>query len=162
VAVTGAHGIGIAVISWDELFDSLRGSKANQFEYELQQLQAMYRVLMGGYIAPLAEDDDLHQWREREADFVILIDQVTRRLTTEHAVYPLSSEPLEGIPPNSGSMGYHRRYVCPVAGSCFSIGVRDSFAGSVTPVWMRFHKDTGNFLQIRQRISAYYRSLDFI
>ena len=51
---------------------------------------------------------------------------------------------------------YRFRYVCPCASnakSCFSIGVRDSFEKPITPIWMRFHKDTGNFKRIRQRVN---------
>lgn len=66
----------------------------------------------------------------------------------------MGREALPGESSQDESGGYQRRYVCPLPGSCFSIGVRDSFAGYLTPVWMRFHKDTGDFSRIRQRIEA--------
>jgi hypothetical protein len=156
--VTDGHGPGIAVISWDQLFDAFRGGKAEPFRHEIEQLQAMYRVLSGSFIAPVADDEDLLRWRERETDFVNVVDEVTRRLmrliTTQPRVYPMQLEPLEGVSLDSDSSGYRFRYVCPFDKSCFSIGVRDSFAMWVTPVWMRFHRDTDNFLRIRQRIEA--------
>ena len=69
-----------------------------------------------------------------------LVERVTRRLITHHKLYPMGVE-RQGQHPE-----YGRRYVCrPLVGSgtsCFSIGVRDSFAEWVTPIWMRFHKDT--------------------
>jgi hypothetical protein len=153
------HRIGIAVISWDELFDALNVCKEERFRLELEQLQAMYRVLSGDYIEPLASVEELEQWRERETDLHNVVDHVTRRLTltTEHRLYPLREESLGDARPDCEPGGYHRRYVCPVARgveSCFSIGVRDSFAKFVTPVWMRFRKDTGHFGLIRQRIDA--------
>ncbi len=156
--VTDGHRTGIAVISWDELFTALRGCKTERLRHELEQLQAMYRVLIGDYIAPLADEEDLRQWRERETDLVNVVDQVTRRLTTQvttqDKVYPMQREPLEGVSADSAPSGHRYRYVCPIGKSCFSIGVRDSFAGWVTPVWMRFHRNTGNFKQIRQRVEA--------
>ena len=154
---TDGHRIGIAVISWDELFEALHSGRDDLFHYELDQLQAMYRVLSGDFIAPLADKEDLLEWRDRETDFINLVDKTTRRLTTQHPVYPMGSELLDGVSHDSEPSRYHRRYVCPSTGneeSCFSIGVRDSFAEWVTPIWMRFRRDTGNFGLIRQRIEA--------
>ena len=110
----------------------------------------MYRVLSGDYIAPLASIEDLLEWKAREADFQNLADEVTRRLTTEHRVYPIAEESLEGARPEHAPIAYYRRYVCSThagAASCFSIGVRDSFANWVTPIWMRFRHDTPHFKQ---------------
>lgn len=156
--VTNEHRTGVAVISWNQLFDALRGGEAEPFRHELEQLQAMYRVLSGSYIAPLADDEELLRWRERETDFVNIVDEVTRRLTTlittQPRIYPMRLEPLEGVSLDSDSSGYRFRYVCPFGQSCFSIGVRDSFARWVTPVWLRFHRGTNNFVDIRQRIEA--------
>ena len=74
------------------------------------------------------------------------------------------TESLEIASPDSEPVQYYLRYVCPCiddTASCYSIGSRDSFAKWVTPIWMRFHKDTGNFRLIRQRIqSTYLRSLE--
>ena len=151
---TDEHRTETAIISWNQLFDALQAGKSELYRYELKQLQAMYRVLSGDYIAPLADIEDLHRWRERETDFVNVIDKATRRLTTRHHVYPMQVEALDGAPVDSESSGHRFRYVCPLAKSCFSIGVRDPFAGWVTPVWMRFHKKTGNFQHIGQRIEA--------
>jgi hypothetical protein len=155
--VTDGHRTGMAVISWDELFTALQAGKSERFRYELEELQAMYRVLSGSFIAPLASDEDLSMLGERVTDFINLVDQVTRRLTTHHQVYPMGSESLDGAAHETVPGVYRRRYVCSFAGaaeSCFCIGVRESFAQWVTPVWMRFHKDTGNFRVIRQRIEA--------
>lgn len=147
----------VSVISWDELFTTLKSVVAARFAYELEQLQAMYRVLSGDYIAPLASNEDLQRWKERETDFVNLVDQATRRLTTDHGVYPMGTEALEETSSGGEYVQYRRRYVCQRSGDrapCYSIGVRDSFAEYLTPVWMRFHKDTAGFSQLRQRIKA--------
>jgi len=154
---TDRHRIGIAVISWDELFAALHSGRDDLFHYELDQLQAMYRVLSGDFIAPLADKEALLEWRDRETDFINLVDKTTRRLTTQHQVYPMQFEPLEGVSHDGEPSRYRRRYVCRSKGenaSCFSIGVRDSFAEWVTPIWMRFRKDTRDFGLIRQRIEA--------
>ena len=158
--VTDGHSTGIALISfisWDELFARLRAGKGERFLLELEQLQAMYRVLSGDFIAPLASIEDLLRWRERETDFINVVNQVTRRLTKKHQIYPMGTEPLEDASHESEPRVYRRRYVCSSDGDgaiCFSIGVRDSFAEWVTPIWMRFHRVTGNFGVIRQRIEA--------
>jgi PD-(D/E)XK nuclease superfamily len=161
--VTDGHPVGIAVISWDELFAALHPGQDERFRYELEQLQAMYRGLSGGYIAPLASEEEIRQWTARATDFFNLVDQVTRKLTKHHRILPLLSEPLDtrDLPEETSEereqMVYRLRYVCPLdnnPASCYSIGVRHSFANYVTPFWMRFHKDTGDFRSIRQRIEA--------
>ena len=152
---TDGNRIGIAVISWEELFDALNLGKEERFRLELEQLQAMYRELRSDFIAPLASDEDLRQWESCETDFVELVNQVTRSLTKQHGIYPMQREPLEQVSPERKLGEYRLRYVCPLvddATSCYSIGVRDSFAEPVTPIWMRFHQATGNFRLIRQRI----------
>jgi hypothetical protein len=122
----------------------------------VQELEAMYRELSGDYMAPLASPEALRLWREREDDFVKLVDRVTRQLTTQHRLLPMDfDERGSTAAPGSEGRGYRRRYVSPVAGDtapCYSVGVRDSFAEYLTPVWLRFHKDTGDFERIRQRI----------
>jgi hypothetical protein len=162
--VTDGHRTGIAVISWDELFTALRGCKTERFRHELEQLQAMYHELSSDFIAPLASDEDLREWSSSETNFVKLVDQVTRRLTKHHQIYPRQVESLEQASPDREPGEYYLRYVCSSAddaASCYSIGVRDSFAKWVTPIWMRFHRDTGNFRLIRQRIdSSDVRSLE--
>jgi hypothetical protein len=157
------HPSGTAIISWDELFAALRVGTSERCRYELEQLQSMYQELSSDYIAPLASDEDLRQWRSSDTDFAKLVDQVTRRLTTRHRLYPLRVESLEEDALTEPGE-YRLRYVCPCArnaASCYSIGVRDSFAKWVTPIWMRVHRDTGNFRRIRERIkSSDLRSLE--
>jgi len=147
-------GVVISIISWDELFAALQSIEGDRFQYELEQLQAMYRELSSDFIAPLANDADLRQWESCGTDFVRLVDQVTRRLTKpEHKVLPKLIEAIDPISPERGK--YRLRYVrghSDYPASCYSIGVRDSFAEWLTPVWMRFHKDTPYFKQIRERI----------
>ena len=155
-------GVVISVISWEELFEALKSGEAGRFRYELEQLQAMYYELSSDFIAPLASDQDLRQWRLCDTNFVKLVDQVTRRLTKQHRIYPMRIESIARVSPEPAA--YHLRYVCRFvddAASCYSIGVRDSFAEWVTPIWMRFHRDTGGFRLIRQRIElSNLRSLE--
>lgn len=163
--VTDGHPTGIAVISWEDLFTKFLAGKNARFLYELEQLQGMYRELSGHYIAPFASNEDLRHWRDRETDFINLVDQVTRKLTKHHKVLPLKAEPLRLEPREPREVGalepeqkvYRLRYVAPLAdnpASFYSIGVRDSFEHPVTPLWMRFHRDTGDFRAIRQRIES--------
>jgi hypothetical protein len=115
--VTDGQRSGIAVISWDELFAAIRSGNEKRFHYELEQLQAMYRELSSDFIAPLASDDDLRQWRLCETDFAKLVDQVTRRLTEQtkqERVYPMLTESLEKASPESEPVEHRLR--CPHAG----------------------------------------------
>jgi hypothetical protein len=153
--VTDRRAPGVAIISWDELFDVLWSSKEERCRHVVVQLQSMYRELSSDFIATLASDEDLHQWRSSETNFAKLVDQVTRQLTQQHKTYPWQTETLEETGSDGEPLQHHFRYICPFAGdkkSCYSIGVRDSFAKWITPIWMRFHKDTSKFRLIRERI----------
>ena len=146
----------VSIISWDELFSALKRGECERFRYELEALQAMYNALSNDYVAPLASDEDLRKWRTRETDFVQLVDQVTRRMSARSRVLPMQTEILEQLSPDQEPLEYRRRYVCPFPddASCYSIGVRDPFENSRTPIWLRFHKDTGDFKVIRQRLES--------
>ena len=156
-----AHRIAVAVISWDELFEALAAGKDERLLFELEQLEAMYRTLIGDDIAELASAEELEHWREHETDLRIVVDRLTRRLTGDGKLLPLGTESCEDARPDCEPVSYYRRYVCvpgPGKASCYSIGVRDSFARDetsvVTPIWMRFHKDTGEFAHIEERIAT--------
>jgi len=149
--------VAIAVVSWDDVLAALGRGGSERFRSELEQIEAMYRVLGGDYIPPLAGPQELAEWRKRETDFVNLVDRATRRLTTHHRVYPMGVEPLKQVPEGLEPKGYTRRYVCRPLGeatSCFSIGARDPVAGIVSPIWLRFNKTTGHFRDIRDRLDA--------
>jgi hypothetical protein len=157
---TGDRSVAVAVVSWDEVFAWLR-TCGGDVVHEVEQLEEMYRVLDGDNIAPVADVQDLVQWRKRKDDFVNLIERATRRLTESlgsHKLLPLGTEPIEQqVPEGLEPLGYVRRYVCPVARpewSCFCIGVRDSFAKWATPIWLRFNAQTADFALIRSRIEA--------
>lgn len=155
--VRGGHRHAVATLAWEELFDALGKCQDEMSGFELEQLREMYRVLSGDYVAPLADIKDLLEWRERTADFISLVDKATRRLTTKPSVYPMGTEPVSNTPQEMEELGYRRRYVCRHLGdieTCFSIGVRDPFANTITPIWMRFRKDTGSFERIKKRIKA--------
>jgi hypothetical protein len=157
---TGDRSVAVAVVSWDDVFAWLR-TCGGDVGHEVEQLEAMFRVLDGDNIAPVADVQDLVHWRKRKDDFVNLIERATRRLTESlgsHRLLPLGTEPIEQqVPEGLEPLGYIRRYVCPVARpewSCFCIGVRDSFAAWVTPVWLRFNARTADFALIRSRIET--------
>jgi hypothetical protein len=156
--------VAITVVSWEDLLAKLRENESDSLcRFEVEQLEAMYRVLSGNDIQPLTGPDQLRDWRARETDFVNLVERATRGLTKKHAshrVYPMSVEKLELAPPEGlEDKGYRRRYVCLAlqeSESCFSIGVRDPFARSdpPTPIWLRFHHETPLFSVIRDRLEG--------
>lgn len=149
--------IAITVISWDEVFAVLGRVESQTLHSELEQLEGMYRTLSSYHIWPLAGLEELINWRRDPVRFEKLVDQVTRRLTTHRRVLPMAFEPLEQDPEGLDPKGYTRRYVLrPLQDTTTfaSIGVRDPFAGSVTPIWLRFHRSTGCFADIHNRLAA--------
>ena len=149
--------VAVTVVSWDEVLNALKQAGAEPLRNEAEQLEAMYKVLSGFHIEPVAGPEVLARWRERESDFVNLVDQVSRRLTTHHSPLPMAVEPLEQAPEGFEPKGYRRRYVGRPLGAAtpfFSIGVRDPFNGRTSPVWLRFHRGTANFADIRDRLDS--------
>jgi hypothetical protein len=153
-------GVVTLVLSWDHMFDALRRNADAQVERELEAFQDMYKVLRGLRFPPLAGPEGLRSWRHREEFFLRLVEQVTRRLSKGPTVNPMTSEPIEQQAEGLEPKGYRRRYVCrpltpdAVANPCFSIGVRDPFAGHDTPIWLRFNRTTAHFPVVRDRLSA--------
>ncbi len=154
----GYREVAIAVVSWDDVLMTLGRLEAQPLHGELKQFEGMYREFTSSYIAPLAGRAALVDWRNHEDDFVKLVDRVTRRMTTAHKLLPMAIEPLEHATEGLDPRGYNRRYVClrtpDAEPPCFSIGVRDPFAGNDTPIWMRFHNGTPRFPVIRERLDS--------
>jgi hypothetical protein len=165
----------VRVASWDELLTALLKVPSDSTTSDVAQLLELYRALTGEIIEPPLNPED---WFDREAQYRILVDRATRRVTPQNGLLPMAWERERGSPPGPGdsdsealdepvlgsardeaaSYGYHRRYVCRPTEfdkpSCFSVGVRAPFPGSATPIWLRFHRDTGMFLKISQRLTA--------
>jgi hypothetical protein len=146
--------LSVAVITWNDVLDVLSEIGSQDFRNDLDQLRAMYRFLTGDYTEPLAGSKELARWREREPDFDNWVDRATRllKLKTDRNRYPMQREKV----PEGGEITiYHRRYVGRPYGKekepfcCFSIGVRDPFIRYKTPIWLRFHKDTRHFSEVR-------------
>lgn len=145
------------VISWEEVLTALLLSEAEPLHSEVAQFDGMYRALTGADIEPLAGIDDLIAWREREGVFWNLADRVTRHLTGDARLLPMRVEGLEQEPEGLEPRGYRLRFVCrPMADlqPCFSVGVRDPFAGHLSPIWLRFHKGTPGFAVLRSNLQA--------
>ena len=74
-------------------------------------------------------------------------------MITAHDSLPMQVDSARWAPER-----YVRRYVCRDSirdkPPCYSIGVRDPFEGSDTPVWLRFHKVTGRFAEIRSNLES--------
>jgi hypothetical protein len=131
---------------------SLSDVKSEPFSGDFAQFQAMYRVLKGYDIEPPTSDAEVLAWREKEGNYVNIVDYVTRRLTRDEReqVLPMGKE---GQPPND----FRSRYVRLPLGSdypYFSIGTRDPFNGHKTPIWMRFNRTTPKFPIIEERLLA--------
>lgn len=149
--------VAVFVLSWEDLLPALKQAGPESLRSEAEQLEAMYKVLNGDDILPLASSEDLINWRSRESDFINLFDRVSRRLTTRPKVYPVAIEPLEHVPDGLEPKGYRRRYIFKPLGTFkthFSLGVRDPFAGHSTPVWMRFNKRTPGFVVVHARLGS--------
>ena len=151
-------GIAITVITWEQILNALdNAGLPGPSACDVAQLNAMYRVLSGQHIEPLANIEDLLGWRERAGVFMQLVDRVTRSLPQDvEKLYPIGTERIAGEPEGLEPRGYYRRYLCRPLGdqrTCFSIGVRNPFQKFSTPIWMRFHRETPQFWLVRDRLS---------
>ena len=150
-------GIAITVMTWERILDVLnKAGLPAPAACDVAQLTALYRVLSGQHIEPLASTEDLLAWRERAGVFTQIVDRVTRSLLqNEEKLYPIGTEQVAGEPEGLEPRGYYRRYLCRPLGDqrpCFSIGVRDPFQNFSTPIWMRFHRETPRFRIVRDRL----------
>jgi hypothetical protein len=104
----------------------------------------MYRALTGTDIWPIEPGVE---WREQLGRYEPMIAAATRQLTRKHKILPIGNEGDEYI---------RRRYVCGgipgLQNTCYSIGLRDPFKGHKTPIWMRFHKKTGQFQRVHANL----------
>ena len=145
--LAGSPPVHVAVISWEQVIEELAPATESDFQGDLPQFEAMYRVFNGDDIEPLTSDEQVLTWREKEGWWVALADLTTRSLETGPRVMPWKA--------GSGFVGH--RYICkemaPRRYSCYSVGVRDPFAGFTTPIWMCFHKKTYLFEEIRDRLA---------
>jgi hypothetical protein len=164
-----------SVWSWEEVIDHLLKAGNAELSGDLEQFEAMYQVLSGTDVAPLAGEDVLRRWRERELSFRDYVDRATRILSENGPLYPLgldsktmqddqgisfSDEVASGKPKDASAAiakgNYFRRYVlCTeqvVQNSYFALGIRDPFASYDTPIWLRFHAKTGEFGWLRERL----------
>lgn len=167
------------VSSWEDVIDHLRHLSAESFAGDLAQFEAMYRVLCGEDTEPLADEEAIRAWRDREHGFIGYIDRATRVLAANGRLLPLAleirpkrshaikrenpaGEVFGGSTPYLDSRvpdgGYLRRYVVCIeqdpSSAYFSLGVRDPFEDYVTPIWLRFHSKTGSFPLIRERLRS--------
>lgn len=148
-SIADGRDVGLAVLSWDELFAVLLGGDVDErCRWEIEQLQEMYKVLLGDNFEPIASEEELGNWPQRTNDFIKLVDRATRELTDLDLVqktYPWQSNPEypgRYVPMEQGSDGSGDYY------PAFYIGVRHSFAKYLTPIWMRLPKETPYFDQI--------------
>ncbi len=139
--------VSCAVVAWEHLLTELSKVQSRGFQDDLAQFGAMYRVFVGDTVGPTSVQE-LKRWREQQGWWEVLVDRVTRELSTrEGRVLPFGVDGGEHV--------YWRRYVCRrVSGeeSCYSIGTMDPFEGYQTPLWLRFHGGTGHFKEIVGRL----------
>ena len=142
--------VACAVVTWEDLLEALSTVSSEGFRADFSQFHAMYRVLNGDDMEPITSDEEVLAWRDREAWWEILVEQTTRALTA----------PADRVLPfgvDGGAQLYRRRYVCrrvsrEESWACYSVGTRDPFQGHKTPVWLRFHKGNGHFIEIAGRL----------
>lgn len=139
-------GCVVTVSSWEEILSMLTKKSAEPFGGDFAQFRDLYRTLIGDYF----EAPPAGKWRECEGSFIVFVDRATRKLTPQGQILPLGSDG------KNRTKAYERRYVCRPTGaekaSCYSIGVCDPFPKYSTPIWLRFHRVTGMFDEIRKRL----------
>lgn len=153
-------GVTLDVLSWEEVIKVLKiGVGTDPCLYDVRQLEEMYRQLSRNNVRPFASEEEIREWRERESCYFALFDGLTRRLgvTYQNGTPRTSSEVLERDPTGTESRLFQQRYFGIRLGDktpCFSIGVRDPFEGTSTPLWLRFHHETPCFALIHDRLRA--------
>ena len=139
-------GYVVTVTSWEQILDILAKNSSATFASDYAQFRDLYRALNGDYFEASREIE----WRDRELNFLTLVDKTTRLLAPSGQLLPMGSDG------ESDPIAYQRRYVCRSSEgtktSCYSIGIRDPFLGYKTPIWLRFHRETGMFDVIHQRL----------
>jgi len=177
------------VCVWEDVIGALERAASGPVAGDLSQFSAMFRVLSGDDVEPLADEQAVRAWRDRETAFITYVDRATRELSAAVSpkVLPLGLElkvrrggEIEGsdsdVEPTSAGAGesatrvpageYLRRYVLverrPTTDTYYSIGVRDPFASYLTPIWLRFHRDTGDFSRVRDRLREFRHALRLV
>ncbi|MGC4070357.1 MAG: hypothetical protein QM784_37975 [Polyangiaceae bacterium] len=166
------------VWSWERVIELFRKTGCVKLAGDLEQFDAMYRVLSGTDIASLAGNDVLRRWRGSEPQFRDYVDEASRRLSENGRLYPLAlasktAQDREGNSitnavgaddANDANDGharvpkgrYLRRYLLngkpTLPNFYFAIGIRDPFESHQTPIWLRFHAKSGPFVQIGERL----------
>jgi hypothetical protein len=148
-----AYPIAAAVVTWDSWLeawnDAVRHlpSTSDSLAGDLVQLRELCLTMGGLVIPPLGGAALGEGWREREEDLRIFVDQVTARLSDPSSrklpiVHEAGCDQLRYVPG-----GY------PEPGSFCSVGLASRFADQgATPLWLRYHKITTHFREIRARI----------
>lgn len=131
---------------WDDAVAHLPATPAS-LAGDLYQLRELCLTLGGLVVAPFGDIASSADWRAREKDFNRVFDQLTTRLKpsgsrTPVTVHEPGYDPLRYFPG-----GY--------ADSACSIGIASRFADSgSTPLWLRYHKVTPGFREIRDRLMS--------
>lgn len=150
---TAEAASGTAVISWDELVESLREAADGDASLvgDVGQFEALCETYGGRDIRPFTADE-VTGWPARAKDLKVIVDRVTAGLSTERLL-PIGSE----ADATQDGRGYYRRYVSGERGSegkWMSIGIRQSRKPHDTPVWLRYHARTEGLQAVKDRLQA--------
>lgn len=145
------------VVTWDEWLswweDATAGTDSgpDSVAADLVQLRALCLTLGGLVIPPLGAAATGAGWFEKERDFRSLVNKVTAALIPEgHGRLPMGSEsgygPRRYFPSGfRDADGKSRGYA--------ALGVHAGFAAEGgSPLWIRFHRKTSHFEDIRARL----------
>ncbi|MGI9825332.1 hypothetical protein [Agromyces sp. Marseille-Q5079] len=136
-----------ACISWTQLLDVLmqatgdeeRGS--NSLEADLIQLRALIDARTRFVLEPLGVAAAGEEWQTRRAELVGLVDIATQLLADALGVWRGPQVARRDI---VFAPSYYLKAAGPVPGTYFSLGLHSGFASEgLTPMWLRFHKLTG-------------------
>jgi hypothetical protein len=97
----GPPGCSVAVIYWEDVLDVLRPVGSEPFHSDLDQFEAMYRVLKGRDIEPPTNDSELLAWRDKQGNYFNLVDRVTRQLSPHGQVLPMAGCDSTAVRPSS-------------------------------------------------------------
>ena len=148
--------VGALAVTWRQVWTTLeRAATTERLRRDVEVAKTLYLGLTGLDMTPLAGLESLIHWRTREADVHAWVDWVTRELS-EGPVMPIGEVAALGRPDVSGEPSmYRRRYLSRRLNKMrvdFCIGSRDPFEVYVTPIWLRFDRETAGYAIVLHRL----------
>lgn len=143
----GQANIWIRVLSWDEALSACIAVDGPA-RGDLEQLLGACRALRGADVPAFSAEDLAGKWTAREPDLQLIIDRVTREVSSRLAAKLFPWRPNAAY----GMAGGHRYVIAEEGGQALAVGVRVDAVDP--PLWVRWHQETPDIDQVPARLEA--------